>query len=127
MSELKPCPFCGGSAYRQREVGNIFVVCHECGTIALESLWNQRTQPSASESGGEGKTQRWVIEIDPSRVREYGSIKFGRTPQESHITGWYVEAGWTEALRIETPWDIEPLAPWRTTIPSADGMEADDD
>jgi Lar family restriction alleviation protein len=58
MTELKPCPFCGGKASYDNDVGNNdeyfveWVECQECGiqtprrrwsNESLTSFWNRRT------------------------------------------------------------------------------------
>ena len=47
MSELKPCPFCGGEAWR----GKQRVFCHDCGAQVDEDMefgedtkWNRRVE-----------------------------------------------------------------------------------
>lgn len=60
MSELKPCPFCGGEAYVSNGVPRLWYVhCPECiidGPInnteakAIEA-WNHRAQPAQAETG----------------------------------------------------------------------------
>jgi len=47
VSELKPCPFCGGKPWR----ANRRVFCHDCGVTmdddmedSAESKWNRRVE-----------------------------------------------------------------------------------
>ncbi len=43
MSELKPCPFCGGEAYQTCIVGT--VKCLQCGASTIVDNWNDRATP----------------------------------------------------------------------------------
>ena len=43
MSDLKPCPFCGGEAYQTCIVGT--VKCLQCGASTIVDNWNTRATP----------------------------------------------------------------------------------
>ena len=52
MSELKPCPFCGGEATLTKEQGRFFVSCEndDCGVVVETRLWVSRTMEGAIEA-----------------------------------------------------------------------------
>ena len=47
MSELKPCPFCGGEAMRSCIPGA--VKCMQCGASTIVDNWNTRPAPELPE------------------------------------------------------------------------------
>jgi hypothetical protein len=52
MSELKPCPFCGGEPTESIEDswGNAAISCQECCYVVLgEKLWNTRATDKSTE------------------------------------------------------------------------------
>ena len=53
MSELKPCPFCGGTNLRYEQyMRSVYIVCNNCGNtgetgfndLEAAELWNRRAE-----------------------------------------------------------------------------------
>lgn len=62
MSELKPCPFCGGTAEKEKTGLGWIVSCSGCGAIVrgatsrgVQKLWNTRTA-ERGEDGANAKS-----------------------------------------------------------------------
>ena len=58
MTELKPCPFCGGFAVVQALYGGAYIECGTCGCSTQRFIeiddaikaWNNRPNPSHTET-----------------------------------------------------------------------------
>lgn len=56
MTELKPCPFCGGEAELNLLLGNYCVTCKSCMGAIFPAAGRQRKKPS--NYGTEGQVRR---------------------------------------------------------------------
>ena len=69
MSELKPCPFCGGEAETWDGAGPWHVVCTECGTIG---------SPCLSEAEA---ITAWNSRVERTCIREKHGVKMDGSPR----------------------------------------------
>jgi len=60
MSDLKPCPFCGGAAMRSCIPGT--AKCLECGASTIVNNWNTRPAPELPEGFMDREGVLYVID-----------------------------------------------------------------
>jgi Lar family restriction alleviation protein len=100
MSELKPCPFCGGNAMIHRDDANIKIACSAClnqtgygkalGMVA--ERWNTRTSPKLT-----------LLDI-VNHLLENGDDRFSLADAVAGVEGKYPdtwenkEVGWDQIL-----------------------------
>jgi hypothetical protein len=90
MSELKPCPFCGGEPERRKILGVHHIACKSCGSASsgdkylpgTEHTWNTRPVPKLPDGyrveGGKLYFQNELIaEYDPEFIPNVGLIFYG--------------------------------------------------
>ena len=83
MSELLPCPFCGGEAKLDKGLGHHFAVCAECDVYRVPSMenntpeaavaaWNTRAQrtPDACAGANDDRLARRALEDEVKRLRD---------------------------------------------------------
>lgn len=117
MSELKPCPFCGGKAEQyvslsysiERSVG-----CTECGADAVGSDWNTRPIEDALLARAEAaelelvelkERMRWIPvgERLPEERNSYLVLYHKTKTSYMAETIWHPETGWVNPCGI-THW-----------------------
>ena len=69
MSELKPCPFCGGKAYMaQNYLGQKYVRCPECGACVFgKDTDDFRISKMGEEKAEKAAAESWNRRADDDR------------------------------------------------------------
>ncbi|HIE0523767.1 TPA: DUF551 domain-containing protein [Stenotrophomonas maltophilia] len=105
--ELKPCPFCGGSAFMVQEGTHAQCLTPGCcvGPVSGVDSWNVRA-PQWQPIESAPKTTRYILVWCPERQNQYMVSWDGRYEGE-----WRTVGGWTALTEAPTHWMPLPAPP----------------